>query len=198
MINAKASKIKIRLPAKKNLEILAILVDLMDGPGSTIKHDEVHKLAGKESWVASFLPQLKPFLRQLWASIIKQSTGSKINLVCERQVWSALSWARMFHEHQRGDLVRHLFLVDQTSDGSVLEVDASTTGAACWHTHLSARSGLQKTKVCCSRCGETLRIKQHGRLSWHCWQSDTLSLLKHEEESFWSGMPWACGMVLCE
>ena len=48
---------------------------------------------------------------------------------------SALSWLRMFHEHQRGDLVRYLFLVDQTLDGLVLEVDASTTGggAACWH-----------------------------------------------------------------
>ena len=41
----------------------------------------------------------------------------------------------MFHEHQRGEFVRHLFLVDQLLDGLVLEVDASTTGggAACWH-----------------------------------------------------------------
>ena len=91
----------------------------MDGPGSTRKRDEVRKLAGTESWVASFLPQLKPFVKQLWASIFKQSTGNKINLVYKRQVWPALSWLGMFHEHQRGDLVRHLFLVDQTLDGLV-------------------------------------------------------------------------------
>ena len=64
VINAKANKVEIRLSAKKNSEIPAILLDLMDGPGSTIKHDEVRKLAGNESWVASFLPQLKPFVKQ--------------------------------------------------------------------------------------------------------------------------------------
>ena len=51
----------------------------MEGPGAIIKHDEVRKVAGKESWVASFLPQLKPFVRQLWTSLFKHSTGDKIN-----------------------------------------------------------------------------------------------------------------------
>ena len=51
--------------------------------------------------------------------MFKQSTGNKVNLVYKRQVWPALSWLRMFHEHQRGDLVRHLFLVDHTLDGLV-------------------------------------------------------------------------------
>ena len=124
-----------QLPAKKNVEILAALSDLMDGPGAIIKHDEVRKVAGKESWVASFLPRLKPFVRQLWASLFKHSTGDKVNFVYKRQVWAALSWLRRFHEHQHGELVRLLFLVDQLPDGLVLEVDASTTGggAACWH-----------------------------------------------------------------
>ena len=47
------------MPAKKNLEILAILIDLLDGPGGTIKHDDVRRVASKGSWVASFLPRLK-------------------------------------------------------------------------------------------------------------------------------------------
>ena len=135
VVNSMANKVEVRLPAKKNLEILATLSDLMDGPGAIIKHDEVRKVAGKESWVASFLPQLKPFVRQLWASLFTHSTGDKVNFVYKRQVWPALSWLRRFHGHQRGELVRHLFLVDQLLDGLVLEVDASTTGggAACWH-----------------------------------------------------------------
>ena len=135
VVNSKANKVEVRLPAKKNVEILAAMSDLMDGPGAVIKHDEVRKVAGKESWVASFLPQLKLFVRQLWASLFKHSTGDKVNFVYKRQVWPALSWLRRFHEHQRGELVRHLFLVDQLLDGLVLEVDASTTGggAACWH-----------------------------------------------------------------
>ena len=135
MVNSRANKVEVRVPAKKNVEILTALSDLMDGPGAIIKHDEVRKVAGKESWVASFLPQLKPFVRQLWASLFTHSTGDKVNFVFKRQVWPALSWLRRFHGHQLGELVRHLFWVDQLLDGLVLEVDASTTGggAACWH-----------------------------------------------------------------
>ena len=42
----KATRLRSDCPAKKNLEILAIVVGIMDGPGSTMKHDEVRKLAG--------------------------------------------------------------------------------------------------------------------------------------------------------
>ena len=77
--------------------------------------------------------------------------------------------------------------------GMAIEADRNASHL----TRLSARSGPQKTKVCCSRSGETLRTKQHWRLSWHCWQSDTLSLQNQEGESFWSGMSWACGLALC-
>ena len=54
--------------------------------GGTIKHDEVRRVASTESWVASFQPQLKPFVRQL-ATMFEQPTGSRINLICKRQVW---------------------------------------------------------------------------------------------------------------
>ena len=134
-INAMINKMEVRLPTKKNTEILDALKHLMDSPGGMVKHDEVRKIAGKESWVASFLPQLKPFVRQLWASLYKEGSGDKVNLITKRQVWSALTWLRRFHEHNPDDLVRHLYLVDRQLDGMVLEVDASTTGggAACWY-----------------------------------------------------------------
>ena len=128
MVNSRANKVEVRLPAKKNVEILTALSDLMYGPGAIIKHDEVRKVAGKESWVASFLPRLKPFVRQLWASLFKHSTGDKSMLCSSDKYGPPLSWLRRFHGHQRGELVRHLFLVDQLLDVWVLEVDASTTG----------------------------------------------------------------------
>ena len=78
MVNFKANKVEVRLPAKKNVEILAAVSDLIDGPGAIIEHDEVRKVAGKESCVASFLPQLKPFVRQLWASLFKHSETKSI------------------------------------------------------------------------------------------------------------------------
>ena len=133
-VNSLMNKMEVSLPAKKNSEILDALKALMDSPGGMVKHDQVRKIAGKESWVASFLPHLKPFVRQLWASLYKEGSGDKVNLIFKRQVWPALSWLRRFHEHNPDVLVKHLFLVDRQLDGMVLEVDASTTGggAACW------------------------------------------------------------------
>ena len=53
MVNSRDNKVEVRLLAKKNVEIFTALSDLMDGSGVIIKHDEVRKVAGKESWVAS-------------------------------------------------------------------------------------------------------------------------------------------------
>ena len=79
------------LSAKKNAEILAALEELMDNVRGTVKHADIRKLAGTESWVAGFLPQLKAFLRQLWASLYKDRSDEKVDLVHKRQVWPALT-----------------------------------------------------------------------------------------------------------
>ena len=128
------NKVEICLPAKKNTEILSVLEEIMDNSRGMIRHADIRKVAGKESWVAGFLPQLKPFVRQLWASLYKDRSDNKVELVYKKQVWPALAWLRRFHQQHQQDLVRHLFLVDRLLDGLVLEVDASTTGggAACW------------------------------------------------------------------
>ena len=102
----------------------------MDSPGGMVRHHKVRKLAGKgELGGQLFAPT------QLWASLYKDGSGDKVNLIFKRQLWPALSWLRRFHEHNADDLVRHLYLVDGQLDGMVLEVDASTIGeggAACW------------------------------------------------------------------
>ena len=128
------NKVEICLPAKKNTEILSALEEIMDNSRRMIRHADIRKVAGKESWVAGFLPQLKPFVRQLWASLYKDRSDNKVELVYKKQVWPALAWLRRFHQQHQQDLVRHLFLVDRLLDGLVLEVDASTSGggAACW------------------------------------------------------------------
>ena len=137
------NKVEIRLPEKKNVEILSALVEIMDNSMGMVRHADVLKIAGKVSWVAGFLPQLKPFVSQLWACLYKDRSDSKVDLVYKKQVWPALVWLRKFQQQYRQDLVRHLFLVDRLLDGLVLEVDASTTGrgAACW---IGARSRAQQ------------------------------------------------------
>ena len=75
------NKVEISLPAKKNTEILSALEEIMNNSRGMIKHADVRKIAGKESWVAGFLPQLKPFVRQLWASLYKDRSDDKVELV---------------------------------------------------------------------------------------------------------------------
>ena len=47
MVNSRANQVEVRLPARKNVEILTALSDLVDGPGAIIKHDEVRKVAAR-------------------------------------------------------------------------------------------------------------------------------------------------------
>ena len=116
-------------------------------------------------------------MKQLCTSIWSSSPhGTKATWCTSGKCEPVLSLLRMFHEDQRGDLVRHLF-PGGSNIGWLGLVDASI---ALQVAHLSAQYGPQKTKVCCSR-SETLRIKPRGRFSWHCWQSGTLSLPKHEQ-----------------
>ena len=111
-----------------------------------------------------------------------RSAGTHLSVVtvCEAIVGQHVHWrqgqfsvqaAGVAHIVMLSVLVRHLFLVDQTLDGLVLEVDASTTGV---ERHVGDRSRSQReppdafvstewTPDCCSRSGETLRTKQHGR-----------------------------------
>ena len=76
-VKSVVNKVEISFPAKKNAEILAALEELMDNARGMVKHADIRKLAGKESWVAGFLPQLKPFVRQLWASLYKDRGDQK-------------------------------------------------------------------------------------------------------------------------
>ena len=59
----------------------------MDSPGGMVSHHEVRRITGKISWVASFLPQLKPFVRQLWACLYTSGTGDTVKWVFKKQVW---------------------------------------------------------------------------------------------------------------
>ena len=169
-INAKVNKLEVRLPVKKNQEILGALAHVMDGPGGMVRHHEVRRIVGKVSSVASFLPQLKPFGRQLCASLYTTTTGGKkewadvveivpratsrrISTTC---VLSGASFWR-FMQAQREEVL----LV-----GMVIEEDHGTHN----RMPLTAQFGLVRTKNCCIQGGETPLTKQHGKPSWLCWQ----------------------------
>ena len=181
-INVKVNKMEVRLPVKKNQEILEALAHIMDSPGGMVRHHEVRRIAGKISWVASFLHQLKPFVRQLWACLYTTATGDTVKWVFKKQVWPALTWLRMFHGQHQGELERHIFWwtvcwmasfwrLMQTRREVVLLVGTVIEGGHAMHhqTPLSAQFGHARAKYCCTQSGETPLTKQHGKPSWFCW-----------------------------
>ena len=94
-VQSVVNKVEISLLAKKIAEILETLKEIMDNSRGMVKHPDIRKLAGKESWMAGFLPQLKPFVRQLWAGLYKDRSDDKVELIYKRQVWRpALTWLR--------------------------------------------------------------------------------------------------------
>ena len=119
LVKSVVDKVEISFPAKKNAEILGTLEEILDDARCMVKHADIRKLAGKESWVAGILPQLKPFVRQLWASVYKERMDQKVELVYKKQVWPALRWLREFHHAHQQVLVKHLILVDRLLDGLV-------------------------------------------------------------------------------
>ena len=141
------NKIEIRLPTKTNLEILTVLSDLVDGPGSSIKHD-VRRVADKVSWVACFLPQLKPSVRQLWASLVNGCSTNSSVTHGEASVSDGpnIGWCWR-STPARLEVEGHV--------GMVIEADHNASHLM----RLSARIGLLKMNDCCSRSGETLRTE---------------------------------------
>ena len=90
LVQSATNKVEIRLPAKKNAEILSALVEIMDNSRSMVRHADVRKIDGKVCWVAGILPQLKPFVRQLWASLYKDRSDNKVDLVYKKQFTSSI------------------------------------------------------------------------------------------------------------
>ena len=135
------------LPLHKNAEILTGFEELMDNARGMVKLADIRKLPVKESWMAGFLPQLKPFVRQLWASLYKDRSDDEEELVYKRQVWPASTWLRKFHQEHQQVLVRHLYMADRLLDGVVLEVDASTTGGGATCGVGARRAALRNPPV---------------------------------------------------
>ena len=67
------NKIEVLLPAKK-FRNPWFTPEPHGQPGGMVKHYEVRKIAGRESCV---LPQLKPCVSQLWASLYKMVQETK-------------------------------------------------------------------------------------------------------------------------
>ena len=135
-VDADGRRVEVTVPEAKNREIVELLRTLAHGKG-LVPAKALRTIAGKCGWVAGLLPQLRPFVRQVWAAFAnmqgRRCAGSK-GFVWRKQVKSALDWLLQFHLGQVGDLRRLIHLADRHGTGLVIETDASPWGggAACW------------------------------------------------------------------
>eukprot|EP00972_Heterocapsa_arctica_P080580 11875019-Heterocapsa_arctica.AAC.1 len=69
-----------------------------------VKRDELRTLAAKAGWIAGVVPQVRPFVRQLWGAIAVPARVS--SLIYFEQVRIPLEWLQQCFAGTHGDLVR--------------------------------------------------------------------------------------------
>ena len=143
--------VRVSLPAHKVQALLAELRSINACPKGVVYRDRLRSLAGLGSWIAGSAPQVKPFIRQIWAAMAApvQSSSSSLpvvhkfkrgtkgappNLAYRKQIAAFLHWLGLFALGNQGGFSKHFYLEDRFRDGVVLVCGASLWGggAACW------------------------------------------------------------------
>ena len=113
----------LELPLSKLQELAAIIRPMLKKP--TIDRKSLRALAGKASWAASLLPQLRPFVETLWAALA--SEGFSPQAVWRRQAELGLRWLLAFATGS--EVPPRRFVKKSTPlERIVIAFDASTTG----------------------------------------------------------------------
>ena len=128
--------VRVSLPARKVQALVEELRSISTAcPKGTVYRDRLRSLAGLGSWIAGLAPQVKPFIRQIWAAIAARTeSGAHPKLVYHKQIAAALHWLELFASGNQGGLSQISCLEDRFQDGIALVCDASLWGggAACW------------------------------------------------------------------
>ena len=127
--------VRVSLPARKVQALLEELRSINSCRRGMVSRDRLRSLAGLGSWIAGLAPQVRPFIRQIWAAIAARSSAGKLcKLVYRKQISTALTWLELFALGNQGGLSKTFYLEERFQDGIVLVCDASLWGggAACW------------------------------------------------------------------
>ncbi|CAK0911850.1 unnamed protein product [Prorocentrum cordatum] len=117
-----ARRVVITLPESKRVELLEAVDQLASVRWAPLR--DVRRLAGRASWIAGLLPQLRPFVQQLWAAQCTAPAGKRVG---RRQIARALTWLRAFATGSAGPFSRVVRAADPVLHFTVA-FDASTTG----------------------------------------------------------------------
>ena len=127
--------VRVSLPAKRIEALLKEIKEILSCKRGMVCRDRLRSLAGLGSWVGGLAPQVKPFIRQVWAAVsARTKSGAQCKLVYKKQISSALHWLQLFALGNRGGLSKTFSLEERFADGAVFQCDASVWGggAACW------------------------------------------------------------------
>ena len=114
----------VTIPAERRLDMLREVRDLLSQPTFVLRK-ALREFTGRAEWVAGLLPQLKPFVRMLWAALASTSVGP--TKVWARQVRLPLTWLEAFFALSQGPLTK-LTYADPPGTVPIIMFDASTTG----------------------------------------------------------------------
>ena len=134
--------VRTTLPESKRLGLISLMDEIQQAPGGQAQRALVRTLAGRGSWVGGLLPQVRTFIRQVWAALTSSTAASKSGRVFVRQMAPALAWLRAFAEQSEGAFMRDVYLIDRSAPGAVIEVDASPWGGgAVWWPETAWQAG---------------------------------------------------------
>jgi hypothetical protein len=125
------------LPQKKLDDLKQICSGMLGGRGM-IPAGILRSLAGQSSWIGGIIPQIRPFVRQIWGALTDPTADRKGNqLVYLKQVKGALDWILKLASGYSVGLSRAHDVADRHNPGIYFEVDASPKGggAVLWAGH---------------------------------------------------------------
>ena len=127
--------VTVSLPPRKVEALLCEITAIKSIKKGMVQRERLRALAGLGAWIGGMAPQVKPFVRQIWAAITSKNKNGKIpKLVYLKQISSALKWLELFCRGAQGGLAKTFRLEERFADGLVFVCDASLWGggAACW------------------------------------------------------------------
>ena len=125
----------VTLPEKKLVQLQETVSKHLAAPRGMVKASDLRALAGLGSWIGGVLPQVRPFIQQLWAAMAAPRDPKLAGLVYFKQVKSALEWLQVFAQaNATAPVTRTCWVTDAYRVAITMEVDASPWGggAVLW------------------------------------------------------------------
>ena len=126
-VDAQRGVIVISIPADKIDQLKKDCQKWLHGKGM-IAEKELRIFAGRGSWLGGLLPQVRPFVRQVWGALAAPRSAKAKHLVYRKQVASALHWLLTLADVAEGGLSRTVHAADKHKWGLVIVTDASPWG----------------------------------------------------------------------